>query len=186
MRKLHLVLLIVVFALSTTVFFLNLRLRKENRQLKRQLTTGLLDANKRLNAPPDGLELPTMLKGYNLDGQQIQLDLSKSARKLALLLFDPACKICEENWTYWKKLDRRDRSLDLIPVSTVRSVSRGYMARHWATDRWPLIGLDPALQEQLRMHAVPQTIVVVDGKVQQSWFGLLSDSDVDEIAKALE
>jgi hypothetical protein len=185
MNTLNRVLLIAIVSLAGILVTLNIKLTRQNDQLKRQLTTGIRDMGRLYNSPAVGTELP-MLEGHNQEGRVIGIDLAHSEQKMCILLFDPECKTCEENWKYWSKLTSRNGiSNRLVPISTTQSVPKEYMMTHWHSSRPYLIGLDPAIQDKFKLRATPQTIVVVSGKVDKTWYGLLSDSDVDEISKEL-
>ena len=73
----------------------------------------------------------------------------------------------------------------LLPITYVRSVSGDYLRQHKIANRPVLIGLDPRVAGRMRLVATPQTIVVNNGKVERSWVGRLSDSDIHEITGAL-
>jgi len=104
-----------------------------------------------------------------------------------LLLFDVNCRACDKNWPLWEKLlsDRDLRRL-LLPIATSNTVSPEYLEKYHISNGMVFVGLDKELQFLLHLHATPQTILEQNGIVEKVWFGVLSDSDVNEIMDTLK
>ena len=172
--------LLILIALAT----INMTLQKRNLELVRQV-----DFERRVlslaHAPKPGTMLPTELPVILPSGGPGMLNIHRSAPRIVLLLFNPSCSACEDNWPYWNKL-RSDESSGaaFLPVSTSPNVTEQYRANHHIGSVVALVS--QPLQKSLNMSATPQTILTENGIVRQTWFGVLSNDDVRAILNALK
>jgi len=181
--KVNTLLLLGIIFVSSGLAFLNYRLQTRNAELTKQVNGArmILGAE---NAPPRGTVLPA-LSGTDIAGRPLKVSVKGSAHKVLILLFDLGCHACDENWRYWDTLIKDDDiRRSVLPIS-VSSVNQGYLDRHHIANRTVLIDLSSDLQNTLKMHATPQTILAVDGTVQDSWFGVLSSDDVKTISETV-
>jgi len=171
-----LIALLVTFAVA--MLGLNLKLSTRNRQIQAQIRAEF-QRQELANTPVRGWTMPP-LKGHDGKGLPLQVDLQGKDR--VLLLFSASCGVCDENWPNWQRL-LADPSLSsqLVPISFDKSVADEYLKKHQISDREVLVGLDPDIVKSMRLGMTPQTIVVRQGKVEHSWVGRLSRSDLREI-----
>jgi hypothetical protein len=173
--------LLILIALAV----INVTLQKRNTELARQIDFArtVLSA---ANAPKPGTTMPDELPVILPTGASGMLSLRYSAPRMVLLLFDPNCSACEDNWPYWDKLRNDENSGGaFLPVSTSQNISKAFLERHHIAGA--VVGVvNQSLQKSLNMAATPETILTENGIVRQTWFGVLSNDDVRAILNALK
>ncbi len=165
--------LLIALALAT------LFLARESQKLRRQLTTSTESSS--LIA---GQEIePFTVQG--LDGWEEEIDPAASGGHSRLLFFfSTECAACQENQERWTQLARRlGPETDVIGVSLDSTeATREYRDRQGLPFRVVTL-LDPArFAATEQVSAVPFTLHLrPDGRVRDSWVGVLSDRDVEDI-----
>jgi hypothetical protein len=168
--------------LSLATLAVNLRLYRVNAQLARQLDTQL-QAERLANSPQPGWVMP-LFKATRLDGRDGTINFQFSAPKVAVLVFNPNCPPCDQNWVFWNKLlANPDINQQILLITEANSISPEYRQQHHLLAHHVRIAVDPAIIREMRLGAVPQTVYLEGGTVRRIWFGLLSDDDVREIAQ---
>jgi len=179
MRKSQIYLLALVGVLSVGLFIQNLRVHAMNSHLDNQLQE-VLRGEILVSAPANGLTIPT-LAGIDRNGQDISIDLPRSGAKLLVLVLDPADVMVEHNFEFWNKLLADDRIHSI--VVTTSTVSADYLHTHPGIANRHIIRVAPDFAKEMHLEAAPQTIFLERGVVKKTWFGLLSDADVNQIKK---
>src|SRR5579872_4827383 len=134
MRKVQIVLLVLVIGFAVSMLALNLKLSKRNSQLRAQLNAEF-QRQAIEDSPATGWILPP-LKGHDPKGNPLEVNLQNPGGKKVLLVFSPACEVCDENWPNWEKLvSNPDVSPHILPVSFVTSVTDNYLKQHQIADR---------------------------------------------------
>ena len=145
-----------------------------------------VDEYRAANYAPAGRVLP-ILPGRNAAGESLSVDPSASGQFL-LLLFDPFCRACDENWPRWKDLLNHEETKykrAVLFVSTSQIVPREYVENHEMQGSLILAGLADDLTNEFHLRRSPQTILVRRGRIVRSWGGVLSKTDLSEIQEAL-
>lgn len=173
--------LLVLIALGV----INMKLQRRNIELDRQIEfTRAVLAN--AETPKPGTILPAEIPAILPTGGSGLLNIQYSTPKVVILLFNPNCVACEDNWPYWDKLRHDENSGGaFLPVSTSQNISKSFLQEHHIAGA--VIGVvNQTLQKSLNMNATPQTILVDRGVVRRTWFGVLSNDDVRSILNALK
>lgn len=172
--------LLILIALAV----INVTLQKRNSELVQQVDFARTELSV-ADSPKPGTMMPAELPVMPpTGGPSRMLNIRYSTPKLVLLLFSPDCSVCEENWRYWDELRNDENSSGaFLPVSTSPNITNGYREKHHIAS---VILLNRSLQESLNMSATPETILIVNGVVRRTWFGLLSDDDVRAVLTALK
>jgi hypothetical protein len=174
-----------VFLILIALGMINLRLQKRNTELGRQIefTRTVLAA---AEGPRPGTIFPAEIPAIAPTGGSAKINIPSSIPKVVILLFEPNCTACEDNWRYWDKLRNEENAGGgFLPVSTSQNISKAYLEKHHIARSF--IGVvNEALQKSLNIHATPQTILVENGIVRRVWFGVLSNDDVRDILNALK
>jgi hypothetical protein len=134
---------------------------------------------------PAGYHVPT-LKGKFLDGRDAALTYGVDRRYTILLVYSPACQICEDNWDNWDEIiNRGDASIQIAAIDLSNMTRPDYISAH-NMGRMPIIQhLDPASMLDYRLRRTPETIVIdPSGAVVGSWIGALDKKVVSEIIAA--
>jgi len=122
-------------------------------------------------------------ESHRPDGSPLGIDLMHSA-PLILLVFNPDCAICEENWVHWDKLISDPRiGRQCLLLSTSPKLPSSYINKHPATQRSALLGLSAEIARSFNLASTPQTILVEHGKIVRTWPSVLSEDDVQEVKK---
>lgn len=185
MRKLHLLLVVLMVAFAVSMLALNLHLSVRNSQLRAQLNAEF-QRHALENTPVPGWVMPP-LKGHDPKGNPLEINLQSPGGRKLLLVFSPACEVCNENWPKWDSLLMNSEiSSYLLPISFEKSVSGDYLKQHKIADRPVLVALAPNTAASMRLVMTPQTILVNDGRVVQSWTGRLSAAHLRDILEAMK
>jgi hypothetical protein len=151
----------------------------KNKALRRRVE-GLIMAS----FAPVGATLPE-LSGKSVDGTPLDIDLVQSA-PLILLLFEPSCAICDQNWPNWAKLTNDPQiGRQCLLVSANPKIPASYLERHQAGHRGALLGISPDIVRSFHLSSTPQTILVQSGRIVMTWPGVLSEADLREIKTGL-
>lgn len=134
---------------------------------------------------PAGYHAPT-LRGKFPDGKDAALAYGIDRRYTILLVYSPACPICEDNWDNWDEIINRSDSGVRIAAVDLSNITRpDYISAH-KMERMPIIQhLDAASMLDYRLRKTPETIVIDPvGAVVGSWIGALDRKAVREILAA--
>lgn len=154
---------------------INIAVQMRNAQLSEHLR--ILESSKGLSV---GTALPEV-KGADVTGPW-SVDLTTGGRR-AILIFDPICKACEQNWPSWERLlSDKEISDRLLPISITPSLPPAFLAKHHVPEGKAYIGLDP----DFKLEATPLTILQRNGFVEKTWVGVLSSSELKELTSALK
>jgi hypothetical protein len=168
-----------VVVLALVLMVTNGLLIAKNRGLRRRLETVLMNG-----FAPVGATLPELL-GRRVDGTPLDIDQSQSA-PLVLLLFEPSCAICDQNWPNWAKLINDPQiGHQCLLLSANAKIPESYLESHNAGRHAALIGISPEIVRSFHLSATPQTILVEKGKVVKTWPSVLSEADLREIKTGL-
>lgn len=172
------------FALSAGCLVLlaaNIALIHQNGQLKA-----------RLALPPPSLEaavgaqMPD-LRGFDLNGQPVEVRYGKDSRKVLVLVFSPTCAFCDQNWPKWEQvIASLDRAIVRpVGVDVTSTANAAFLAQH-LSGLPVFLKVDPQATVNYRFQLTPQTILVDPaGKVEKVWTGVLTDSTVTELKQRL-
>lgn len=163
--------------LGAALIFSDLYLIAKNRELAAAL--GVKYAA--LQAAP-GAAVPA-LRGKTLAGEDATFAWSGRKDHL-LMVFEPGCGFCAENWPRWDfLLQRVDQSkLGLALVQLSGRASKRYLEAHEAGGVSFLAQVDPADVVPYKFRLVPQTILIgSDARVMRVWTGVLQPQDVEYI-----
>lgn len=134
---------------------------------------------------PAGYHVPT-LKGKFLDGRDAALTYGVDRRYTILLVYSPACQICEDNWDNWDEIINKKNSSARITAVDLSNITRpDYVSAH-KMEKMPIIQhVDAASMLDYRLRKTPETIVIDPvGTVVGSWIGELDKKAVREILAA--
>jgi hypothetical protein len=134
---------------------------------------------------PAGYHVPT-LRGKFPDGSDAALPYGIDRRYTILLVYSPACSICEDNWDNWDEIvNRSDSGVRIAGVDLSNITRPDYISAH-KMERMPIIQhLDAASMLDYRLRRIPETIVINPaGAVVGSWIGAPDKKAVREILAA--
>lgn len=134
---------------------------------------------------PAGLHVPT-LRGKFLDGSDAALAYGIDRRYTILLVYSPACPICEDNWDNWDEIiSGSDSNVRIAAVDLSNLTHPDYVSAH-KMEKMPIIQhVDVASMFDYRLRKTPETIVIDPvGAVVGSWIGALDKKAVHEILVA--
>lgn len=150
-----------------------------NKALRRRLE-GLMMSS----FAPVGATLPE-LSGRSPDGTPLDIDLTQSA-PLVLMLFEPACAVCDQNWPNWAKLISDPRiGRQCLLVSANQRIPPSYLESHNAAHSGALLGISPEIVRGFNLSSTPQTILVQRGRIVMIWPSVLSETNLKEIKAGL-
>lgn len=152
---------------------------------QRAIITGFADKQAAM-MPSNGEQVP-IIKGIGLkDGEEFKIWPDHSP-PFALLVFREGCEYCEANWKNWDRLfGQGDFDRPVVMVTADKTISQPYIDRHpMLRSRFVITGVDPAFLASLRFDLTPETIYIVEGKVNHDWAGVLTSDDMSEIKKAV-
>lgn len=133
-------------------------------------------------APLKGQRVP-LIQGISLkDHMPLAVSLGSSER-LTLLVFTQSCKFCEENWPAWEKiLNGTKKPAPVFFLTPDERLDDDFVSRHpLLTKHSVLLGVAPEVLQAFNIRSTPQTIAIFDGKVQQTWVGVLHAKEIQEI-----
>jgi hypothetical protein len=134
---------------------------------------------------PAGYHAPT-LRGKFPDGKDATLSYGIDRRYTILLVYSPACPICEDNWDNWDEIiNRSDSNVRIAAVDLSNITHPDYISAH-KMEKLPLIQhVDATGMLDYRLRKTPETIVIDPvGVVVGSWIGALDKKAVSEILAA--
>jgi hypothetical protein len=168
---------VVVLALLLSVA--NALLVARNRSLQRKLEGVMMST-----FAPVGSTFSEM-SGRKPDGTPVDIDLAQSA-PLVLLVFEPTCEVCEENWANWAKLISDPQvGRQCLLISAYPNIPPSYLESHHAAQRNAILGINPEIARSFHLLATPQTILVQKGRIVKTWPSVLSEADLKEIKTGL-
>jgi hypothetical protein len=119
----------------------------KNKALRRRLENVMMS-----NFAPIGLTLPE-LAGKMPDGTPLDIDLVQSA-PLVLLLFEPSCAICDQNWPNWAKLiNDPQMGHQCLLVSANPKIPASYLESHQSGHRGALLGISPDIVRSFHLSS---------------------------------
>ena len=138
------------------------------------------------HAPVPGQLVP-LVQGISLKSKQPSAVKLASSPQLVLLVFSRTCPFCEDNWKNWTKLFGTSKSaMPVYLISSDEMLPDAYINQHPLVKKLDaLTHVDPEVLQAFNVASTPQTIYVVNGKVQRDWVGVLSEEDVSELEKLL-
>ena len=158
----------------------------------------ILRANRQLNEVVENLRsLVVLQKGArvpelrakSLDGKEVVLRYGADVRRTLFLVYTPGCPGCEQNWPSWSSvIDAMKGSRVRVVAVDMPGLSRpDYISAH-GLDRVLIVSkIDPATAIAYRFGLTPQTLLVgADGKVEESWIGLLDRNAVQRLKEIAE
>ena len=131
---------------------------------------------------PPGLHVPP-LRGKFPNGSDAALAYGMDRRYTILLVYSPACPICEDNWDNWDEIINRSDSGVRIAAIDLSNITRpDYISAH-KMESIPIIQhVDDSSMLGYRLRKTPETIVIDPvGAVVGSWIGALDKKAVREI-----
>jgi hypothetical protein len=134
---------------------------------------------------PAGYHVP-ILRGKFSNGSDALLTYGVDRRYTILLVYSPACPICEDNWDNWDEIvNRSDSGVRIAAIDLSNLTRADYISAH-KMDRIQVIqNLDAASMLDYRLRKTPETIVINPvGVVVGSWIGALDKKAVREILVA--
>jgi hypothetical protein len=143
------------------------------------------DLRRQMLLLPAGYHVPT-LKGKFPDGRDAALAYGVDRRYTILLVYSPACPICEDNWDNWDEIiHHSDSAVRIAAVDLSNTTRPDYVSAH-KMERMPILQhLDAASMLDYRLRKTPETIVIDPvGMVVGSWIGALDRKAVREILAA--
>lgn len=151
--------------------------------------TGFADsqaASRAATLPAQGQSLPTIM-GVSLKTGRNSALTSAGSPRIALLIFRESCHFCTANWKNWDKLfGKGGLDLPVVMVTADKTISQSYRDKHpMLNSGTVIVGVDAATLLSLRLGATPQTIYLVDGKINHDWAGVLSSEEMKEIMKSM-
>jgi hypothetical protein len=133
--------------------------------------------------PPSGVQLPPLI-GKGVSGEPLRIDYQATEYTL-LLIFNPTCPYCIQNWPHWSRLQAliRPGISRLVAVDLTGRSDAEYRRIHRLEAVPFFTALDYATTAAYKIELVPTTMLIrADGTLQHTWIGVL---DPDAIA-ALE
>jgi hypothetical protein len=131
---------------------------------------------------PAGYHVPT-LKGKFPDGRNAALVYGSDRNFTILLVYSPACQICEDNWDNWDEIiNRGDPGVRIVAVDLSNMTRPDYVSAH-KMERLSIIQhVDATSMLDYRLRRTPETILIdPSGSVVGSWVGALDKKVVSEI-----
>ncbi len=135
---------------------------------------------------PAGTRVPA-LKGKFRDGSEAALAYGVDRRYTILLVYSPACPVCEDNWPNWDDIiHHNDAGVRVVAVDLSSMTRPDYISAH-KMERVPIIQhVDPSSMLDYRLRKTPETIVLDPaGRVVGAWVGALDKKAVREIVAAV-
>src|SRR5262249_8299127 len=120
------------------------------------------------------------------DGKDAVLAYGIDRRYTILLVYSPACAICENNWDNWDKIiDQGSSAVRIAAVDLSNTTRPDYVSAH-KMERMPIIqNVDAASMLVYRLRKTRETILIDPaGIVVGAWIGALDKKAVGAILAA--
>jgi peroxiredoxin len=164
------------------LFSVDLLLLHLNRRL--QTRVDRLSAEQR---PRVGMTVPE-IRGLDLDGKAFSIGYHRDSRKTLLFVFSTDCPMCTNNWPQWQRLRKSvdDQRYRVVYANVSSAIDPEYVAKYQLTGATLFAHVDPAVSLDYMMGLVPSLYLVNrDARVEKVWFGMLDDSEREEVEQAL-
>ncbi len=149
----------------------------------RRLVDTITDIHSQIDLPL-GAKMPA-LHGKTLDNADVAIGFGdRDKRGTLLLIYSPACPVCEENWPNWTRLisNKFSSNFRIIAIDLANITRADYIDAHNMRRLMILRNMDPQTILAYRLRMTPDTILLNhSGVVKGSWTGVLSTDAVDKI-----
>ena len=173
---------LLCLVLMAALFSVDVLLLQFNRRLQTRM-----DRQSAEQRPRAGMTVPE-LRGLDLDGKSFSIGYHQDSRKTLLFVFSTDCPMCTKNWAQWQRLRKSvdDQKYRIVYANVSSAIDREYVAKYQLTGATLLAHVDPAVSLNYMMGLVPSLYLVnPDARVEKVWFGMLEDSEREDIERAL-
>ena len=155
----------------------------------------LLRQNRTLQATREGRaeEVPVGkvvadINGVDMADKPVSLTLSQR-KATVLMIYSPTCPFCRRNWPTWTTLidkQQNNPDVDIAVIDMTATATPEFITREHVGRAHIIHKLDPRDAIALNLNFVPQTIVIgSDSRVKGVWTGVLSQENIQQIARLL-
>jgi hypothetical protein len=147
-----------------------------------------LARNYHLSRKPDPQSAPEMLKGEEMEFPEAASNNQLPGAPTLILILSKSCHLCEESMAFYQKLtafkNSSPQGLRLVAAMyESKEEAQAYLKEHG-------IGVDrviplPAMQTGLRL-APALLLLNVQNKLEESWFGKLSEAEETRVLERLK
>jgi peroxiredoxin len=126
----------------------------------------------------------TAFEGTDEHGMPIRIDFVDKTEPTILMIFTTSCPACEGSIPIWKKLAGERHRVRFLGVSLDNpDKTIPFLFRH-DPDFSIVLVTDKEFIRSYQIHSVPLTVLVGrDGKIVDSWSGILTDDVISQITE---
>lgn len=169
-----------VVVLIFVLLVLDIFLIRQNRNLKYTASQPRPES-----LPTIGSSFP-VLDGFALDGSHLSVALRGQRQNTLVLVFTEGCAVCGANWPAWRRiLSTAPKRNEVIFANVGSRLDNEFVVQHLMKNWIVFDEIDPREQLQYNLRLVPETILVsTDARIENVWFGPLSEGQVSAVMKA--
>jgi len=156
----------------------------QNRNLKEKINQ-LTNRKIELLTPGDRVE---DVRAVSLNGDEVRLSYSDSAKKYLLLVFSTTCPHCEKNIPIWSEITRDNQDkCNYVGISTSSlEDTRKFVSMKSISFPTVSVANDTSLGRKYKIVGLPLTILLTRlGVVEKVWMGELTIGQKKEIAQLI-
>lgn len=174
--------IVLIVCLAGCDAWLLVRLRHED-----TLVASLQYDNDALSHAPVPGQLVPLVQGIALNTKQPRAVKLEASHRMVLLVFSQNCKFCQDNWNNWERLfGNVTPKVQTYMITSDSVLSTEYLEHHALLKKLDvLLSVDPEVLQAFNVASTPQTIYIIDGKVQRDWVGVLSKRNITDLSKLL-
>jgi hypothetical protein len=126
------------------------------------------------------------LRGKALDGQDITISYSDTAKETLMLVFSPTCGYCRRNWPIWSQLTSEAKDKRIVYVNIGGTISSGFTQQNSFGSAMVVASTTPQSILEYNLRVTPITLYLSPrGRVERVWSGEMSNSDLTEARNLL-